>query len=124
MALTRVCIYTRISTDEENQPTSLPLTAGTAGGVLQVQEGWRIRPTPGEPVDAVALVLLVRDENPGSRAEVLRRLAEVGITDDSVAERYPFQLSGGMRQLVTISGEHTVSSVEHRRILSYGMPNG
>ena len=37
------------------------------------------------------------------RDEVGRRLAEVGIRDASVADRYPFQLSGGMRQRVGIA---------------------
>ena len=37
------------------------------------------------------------------RADVLRRLAEVGITDESVIDRYPFQLSGGMRQRIAIA---------------------
>ncbi|WP_144876214.1 ABC transporter ATP-binding protein [Microbacterium sp. 1.5R] len=37
------------------------------------------------------------------RQEVLRRLAEVGITDESVLDRYPFQLSGGMRQRIAIA---------------------
>ncbi|WP_432990320.1 dipeptide ABC transporter ATP-binding protein [Dactylosporangium sp. CA-233914] len=39
----------------------------------------------------------------GAREEAIRRLAEVGITDESVIDRYPFQLSGGMRQRVAIA---------------------
>jgi len=37
------------------------------------------------------------------RAEVARRLAEVGIMDPDVADRMPFQLSGGMAQRVAIA---------------------
>ncbi|GII94952.1 dipeptide ABC transporter ATP-binding protein [Sinosporangium siamense] len=37
------------------------------------------------------------------REEVVRRLAEVGIDDPAVADRYPFQLSGGMRQRVAMA---------------------
>src|SRR5262249_28892914 len=49
---------------------------------------------------------LLRDAHPHRatrRAESVRRLAEVGINDESVVERYPFQLSGGMRQRVAIA---------------------
>ncbi|WP_433264581.1 dipeptide ABC transporter ATP-binding protein [Actinosynnema sp. CS-041913] len=37
------------------------------------------------------------------RVEVARRLAEVGIDDPAVAGRYPFQLSGGMRQRIALA---------------------
>jgi peptide/nickel transport system ATP-binding protein len=51
---------------------------------------------------------MLRDDSPfGSRrarrAEVGRRLAEVGITDPAVQDRMPFQLSGGMSQRVALA---------------------
>jgi DNA invertase Pin-like site-specific DNA recombinase len=42
MAVTRVCIYTRISTDEENQPTSLHSQRERLEAFCTAQEGWRI----------------------------------------------------------------------------------
>ncbi|MDP9285079.1 MAG: ABC transporter ATP-binding protein [Actinomycetota bacterium] len=38
-----------------------------------------------------------------ARSEAIRRLAEVGIDDPGAADRYPFQLSGGMRQRVGLA---------------------
>jgi peptide/nickel transport system ATP-binding protein len=38
-----------------------------------------------------------------AKDEALRRLAEVGIHDPAAADRYPFQLSGGMRQRVGLA---------------------
>ncbi len=38
-----------------------------------------------------------------AKAEAVRRLREVGIEDPGVADRYPFELSGGMRQRVGIA---------------------
>jgi DNA invertase Pin-like site-specific DNA recombinase len=39
MAVTRVCVYTRISTDEENQPTSLHSQRERLEAFCKAQEG-------------------------------------------------------------------------------------
>jgi peptide/nickel transport system ATP-binding protein len=51
---------------------------------------------------AETLVVSGRDRA-GLDAEVARRLGEVGITDPAVAQRYPFELSGGMAQRVALA---------------------
>ena len=38
----RVCLYTRISTDEENQPTSLHTQRERLQAFCKAQEGWSI----------------------------------------------------------------------------------
>ncbi len=40
--MTRVCLYTRISTDEENQPTSLASQHERLEAFCKVREDWRI----------------------------------------------------------------------------------
>jgi peptide/nickel transport system ATP-binding protein len=55
------------------------------------------------------IVELIRNERgrplgrAARREQATRRLAEVGITDPAVADAYPFELSGGMRQRVGIA---------------------
>lgn len=47
--------------------------------------------------------LLHKKSGRDRRGEAVRRLAEVGIDDGRVAEKFPFQLSGGMRQRVSLA---------------------
>src|SRR5581483_3093741 len=55
-----------------------------------------------EEVLRIRLDAPIRDRK-RAREDAIRRLAEVGIDDPSVADRYPFQLSGGMRQRVALA---------------------
>jgi len=51
----------------------------------------------------IAETLKGRRRKADLRSEVERRLAEVGINDGDVARKYPFELSGGMRQRVALA---------------------
>ena len=53
--------------------------------------------------DHIAESLAGRPSRAERRDEVARRLDEVGLDADEVARRYPFQLSGGMRQRVGLA---------------------
>ncbi|TCO60775.1 ABC transporter ATP-binding protein [Actinocrispum wychmicini] len=55
------------------------------------------------PLTKVSTHILESLPGAAGRTEVARRLAEVGIDDPAVAGRYPFQLSGGMRQRVALA---------------------
>ena len=90
MAVTRVCIYTRISTDEENQPTSLHSQRERLEAFCTAQEAWRIglvnRVVPAERLLPEAEMLLreILDQGPLAVRSVLE-CVEVG-SDLSVEE--------------------------------------
>ena len=82
MAITRVCIYTRISTDEENQPTSLHSQRERLEAFCAAQEDWRIvalsrtkRPAPS----STALACKQRSTSPAAaRSTCCSSTASIG----------------------------------------------
>jgi site-specific DNA recombinase len=102
MALTRVCIYTRISTDEENQPTSLHSQRERLEAFCKAQEGWRIVAHKQDQATGTKL------DRPGLQAAL--DLARSGSIDLLLVYRVD-RLSRKVRQLAQLTEELDVLDV-------------
>jgi len=107
MAVTRVCIYTRISTDEENQPTSLHSQRERLEAFCKAQEGWRI---VAHELDQATGTKLAR---PGLQAAL--DLARDGRIDLLLVYRVD-RLSRKVRQLAQLAEELDTYSVVLRSV--------
>src|SRR5581483_5541526 len=96
MAITRVCIYTRISTDEENQPTSLHSQRERLEAFCKAQEGWRIVAHKQDQATGTKL------DRPGLQAAL--DLARSGSIDMLLVYRVD-RLSRKVRQLAQLAEE-------------------
>ena len=96
MAVTRVCLYTRISTDEENQPTSLHSQRERLEAFCTAQEGWRIVAHEEDRATGTKL------DRPGLRAAL--DLARTGSIDLLLVYRVD-RLSRKVRQLAQLAEE-------------------
>jgi site-specific DNA recombinase len=96
MAVTRVCLYTRISTDEENQPTSLHSQRERLEAFCTAQEGWRIVAHHEDRATGTKL------DRPGLQAAL--DLARSGSTDMLLVYRVD-RLSRKVRQLAQVAEE-------------------
>ncbi|MGH3025614.1 MAG: recombinase family protein, partial [Gaiellaceae bacterium] len=96
MAITRVCIYTRISTDEENQPTSLHSQRERLEAFSKAQEGWRIVAHKQDKATGTKL------DRPGLQAAL--DLARSGAIDLLLVYRVD-RLSRKVRQLAQLTEE-------------------
>jgi DNA invertase Pin-like site-specific DNA recombinase len=96
MAVTRVCLYTRISTDEENQPTSLHSQRERLEAFCKAQEGWRIIAHKQDQATGTKL------ERPGLQAGL--DLARSGAIDLLLVYRVD-RLSRKVRQLAQLAEE-------------------
>ncbi len=94
--MTRVCLYTRISTDEENQPTSLASQRERLQAFCKVQEDWRIIAHHEDRATGTKL------ERPGLQAAL--DLARQGRIDQLLIYRID-RLSRKVRQLASIAEE-------------------
>jgi site-specific DNA recombinase len=96
--MTRVCLYTRISTDEENQPTSLASQAERLEAFCKVQGDWRIVARHDDRASGTRL------DRPGLQAAL--SLARQGRIDQLLVYRID-RLSRKVRQLAGIAEELT-----------------
>jgi site-specific DNA recombinase len=94
--MTRVCLYTRISTDEENQPTSLASQEERLEAFCKVQEDWRIIAHHEDRATGTKL------DRPGLQAAL--DLARQGRIDQLLVYRID-RLSRKVRQLAGIAEE-------------------
>jgi site-specific DNA recombinase len=94
--MTRTCLYTRISTDEENQPTSLASQHERLEAFCRVQEDWRIVAYHEDRATGTKL------ERPGLQAAL--DLARQGRIDQLLLYRID-RLSRKVRQLASIAEE-------------------
>ncbi len=92
----RVCVYTRISTDEENQPTSLASQHERLEAFCKVQEDWRIIAHHEDRATGTKL------DRPGLQAAL--DLARQGRIDQLLVYRID-RLSRKVRQLASIAEE-------------------
>ena len=135
----RVCIYTRISTDEENQPTSLHSQRERLQAFCASQEGWRIvahqedRSTgsklerPGlqaalelARTGKVDLLLVYRVDRLSRKVRQLAQLAEeldrVGVTLRSATEPFDTGAAAGrmMLQMLAVFAEFEHATIVDR----------
>jgi len=94
--MTRVCLYTRISTDEENQPTSLASQHERLEAFCNVQEDWRIIAHHEDRATGTKL------DRPGLQAAL--DLGRQGRIDQLLVYRID-RLSRKVRQLASIAEE-------------------
>jgi site-specific DNA recombinase len=94
--MTRICLYTRISTDEENQPTPLASQHERLEAFCKVQENWRIVARHEDRSTGTKL------DRPGLQAAL--DLARQGRIDQLLVYRID-RLSRKVRQLASIAEE-------------------
>ena len=139
MAMTRVCLYTRISTDEENQPTSLHSQRERLEAFCKAQEGWQIvshhedratgtkldRPGLQAALDLarkgrVDLLLVYRVDRLSRKVRQLAQLAEeldtYGVTLHSATEPFDTGSAAGrmMLQMLAVFAEFEHATIVDR----------